>query len=140
MGNSWDRSQSRLSPSARFDTVVRVIPPERAGRPFLEQLEWARAMLAQAGFAVTALLRSGQVEDVLCAYRTEHAIDLIVMGAYGHSKIREFLVGSTTTRSARRRSPCCCCVDPPVRPRLIHRVAARRVENTACLVPSCPII
>ncbi|MDO9466200.1 MAG: universal stress protein [Thiobacillus sp.] len=67
-----------------------------------EQLEWARATLAQAGFEVTASLRSGQVEDVLCAYRNEHAIDLIVMGAYGHSKIREFLVGSTTTQLIRQ--------------------------------------
>lgn len=66
------------------------------------QLEWARATLAQAGFEVTASLRSGQVEDVLCAYRTEHAIDLFVMGAYGHSKIREFLVGSTTAKLIRQ--------------------------------------
>jgi len=67
-----------------------------------EQLDWARTTLEKAGFEVTASLRSGQVEDVLCAYRTEHAIDLIVMGAYGHSKIREFLVGSTTTQLVRR--------------------------------------
>ncbi|MDP3421450.1 MAG: universal stress protein [Thiobacillus sp.] len=67
-----------------------------------EQLEWARATLAKAGFEVTASLRAGQVEDVLCAYRTEYAIDLIVMGAYGHSKIREFLVGSTTTKLIRQ--------------------------------------
>lgn len=67
-----------------------------------EQFEWARTTLAQAGFEVTASLRSGQVEDVLCAYRNEYAIDLIVMGAYGHSKIREFLVGSTTTKLIRQ--------------------------------------
>jgi nucleotide-binding universal stress UspA family protein len=67
-----------------------------------EQLEWARATLAKAGFEVTASLRSGQVEEVLCAYRNEHQIDLIVMGAYGHSKIREFLVGSTTTKLIRQ--------------------------------------
>lgn len=67
-----------------------------------DQLDWARATLAGAGFEVTARMLSGQVEDVLCAYRTEHAIDLIVMGAYGHSKIREFLVGSTTTQLIRQ--------------------------------------
>ena len=67
-----------------------------------EQLEWARTTLAQADFEVTASLLSGQVDDVLCAYRTEQAIDLIVMGAYGHSKIREFLVGSTTTQLIRQ--------------------------------------
>lgn len=66
------------------------------------QLDWACATLATAGFEVTASLRPGQVEDVLCGYREEHAIDLIVMGAYGHSKIREFLVGSTTTKLIRQ--------------------------------------
>ncbi|MBI1283373.1 MAG: universal stress protein [Thiobacillus sp.] len=67
-----------------------------------EQLNWARTTLEGAGFEVTASLRAGQVEDVLCGYRTEHDIDLIVMGAYGHSKIREFLVGSTTTKLIRQ--------------------------------------
>jgi nucleotide-binding universal stress UspA family protein len=67
-----------------------------------EQLNWAQATLEGSGFEVTASLRAGQVEDVLCGYRTEHDIDLIVMGAYGHSKIREFLVGSTTTRLIRQ--------------------------------------
>jgi nucleotide-binding universal stress UspA family protein len=67
-----------------------------------EQLDWARTTLEKSGFEVTASLLSGQVEEVLCAYRTEHAIDLIVMGAYGHSKIREFLVGSTTTKLIRQ--------------------------------------
>ncbi len=66
------------------------------------QLEWARKTLADAGFDVTASLRAGDIEPVLCAYRDEHAIDLVVMGAYGHSKIREFLVGSTTTRMIRQ--------------------------------------
>lgn len=67
-----------------------------------EQLNWARTTLEGAGFDVTASLRAGQVEEVLCGYRTEHDIDLIVMGAYGHSKIREFLVGSTTTKLIRQ--------------------------------------
>lgn len=67
-----------------------------------EPLDWARTTLERAGFQVIAGIRSGHVEEVLCAYRTEHAIDLIVMGAYGHSKIREFLVGSTTTKLIRQ--------------------------------------
>ena len=67
-----------------------------------EQLDWAQTTLERAGFQVIAGIRSGHVEEVLCAYRTEHAIDLIVMGAYGHSRIREFLVGSTTTKLIRQ--------------------------------------
>jgi nucleotide-binding universal stress UspA family protein len=67
-----------------------------------EPLDWARTTLERAGFQVIAGIRSGHVEEVLCGYRTEHAIDLIVMGAYGHSRIREFLVGSTTAKLIRQ--------------------------------------
>lgn len=35
------------------------------------------------------------------ANRGQHGIDLLVMGAYGHSVIRRFLVGSTTTAMIR---------------------------------------
>lgn len=67
-----------------------------------EQIEWAKAHLEAAGFEVSAEIRAGEVEQVLCSYRVEHAIDLVVMGAYGHSKIREFLIGSTTTNMLRQ--------------------------------------
>lgn len=61
------------------------------------QLEWARHTLEASDFEVTAMLAQGDVESVLCNYRREHGIDMLVMGAYGHSVIRRFLVGSTTT-------------------------------------------
>lgn len=61
------------------------------------QLEWARHTLEASDFKVTAMLAQGDVESVLCNYRREHGIDMLVMGAYGHSVIRRFLVGSTTT-------------------------------------------
>ena len=55
------------------------------------------ALLLAAGFAVQAQLRPGEVEPTLHAYQAEHGIDLLVMGAYGHSRIRQFFIGSTTT-------------------------------------------
>jgi nucleotide-binding universal stress UspA family protein len=61
------------------------------------QLAWARDCLEAAGFEVHTALRAGEVERTLCDYRAEQDIDLLVMGAYGHSIIRRFLVGSTTT-------------------------------------------
>jgi nucleotide-binding universal stress UspA family protein len=63
-----------------------------------EQISEAQRQLQQAGFETEASIRSGDVADTLLAYQEEKGIDLLVMGAYGHSRIREFLVGSTTTR------------------------------------------
>ncbi|MCQ4248024.1 universal stress protein [Pseudomonas stutzeri] len=64
-------------------------------------LDSARDALVSAGFDVHIAVRSGEVEPVLHAYQAEHQIGLLVMGAYGHSRIRQFLVGSTTTRMIR---------------------------------------
>lgn len=75
-----------------------------AGEDSLEnqnRLDRARGTLAASGLQVHAELRKGEVEVVLQAYQTEHAIDLLVMGAYGHSRIRQFLVGSTTSMMLR---------------------------------------
>uniref|UniRef100_A0A1I7YH12 Usp domain-containing protein n=1 Tax=Steinernema glaseri TaxID=37863 RepID=A0A1I7YH12_9BILA len=55
------------------------------------ELEKARTTLASSGLLVHAEIRPGEVESVLPAYQAEHGIDLLVMGAYGHSRIRQFL-------------------------------------------------
>lgn len=64
-------------------------------------LESARDALRAAGFEVQIAIRAGEVEPALHAYQAEHRIGLLVMGAYGHSRIRQFLVGSTTTNMIR---------------------------------------
>ncbi len=64
-------------------------------------LDSARDALVAAGFEVHTAIRAGEVEPALHAYQAEHGIDLLVMGAYGHSRIRQFLVGSTTTQMIR---------------------------------------
>lgn len=67
-----------------------------------EQLAWAEKKLAPTSRAVHTRIIAGEVEKVLCDYQREHATELLVMGAYGHSRIRQFLVGSTTTAMIRR--------------------------------------
>ncbi len=62
-----------------------------------EQLKKAETMLSGLGAEVTLAIRAGDVEPALHQYQDEHDIDILVMGAYGHSRIRQFLVGSTTT-------------------------------------------
>lgn len=65
------------------------------------QLGWALSTLREAGHKVEGAIRAGDVDDTLQAYEKEHDIDLLVMGAYGHSRIRHLLVGSTTTAMLR---------------------------------------
>ncbi|MGI2048893.1 universal stress protein [Shewanella oncorhynchi] len=54
--------------------------------------------LIAADFNVVTAFCQGEVQTALEIYQLEHQIDLMVMGAYGHSRIREFFVGSNTTR------------------------------------------
>jgi len=58
----------------------------------------AAQFMIEYGFDVTTDLIPGNIFNVLKSYQSHHNIDLLVMGAYGHSAVREFFVGSNTTR------------------------------------------
>lgn len=65
------------------------------------KLESAMQRLTAAGFEVTSALLQGAVEPALHQYQRDNDIELMVMGAYGHSRIRQFLVGSNTAKMVR---------------------------------------
>jgi len=67
-----------------------------------EQISWAKSLLQESGYAVTAAIHGGEADAVIENYCKAEQIDLLVMGAYGHSRIRQFFVGSTTTRMLHR--------------------------------------
>ena len=67
----------------------------------LHELEEAATRLREAGFHVTCTAIAGSVEEVITTAVADHEIDLLVMGAYGHSPIRQFILGSTTTTMVR---------------------------------------
>lgn len=56
----------------------------------------AKAKLEAAGRAVKSELRPGHPIEVIGEAVKNEGIDLLVMGAYGHMKIRHLLIGSTT--------------------------------------------
>ena len=74
-----------------------------AGKPRADDphLAWARERLSTWGGPHHIEERPGEPEAVIEAYAREHDIDLLVMGAYGHSPIRRFIIGSTTTAMIR---------------------------------------
>jgi len=71
------------------------------GGALARSLEIAATALRGAGGEVTADLLPGDADEVIAAEVAGRGIDLLVMGAYGHSRVRRFILGSTTTHLIR---------------------------------------
>lgn len=63
----------------------------------IERMGWAEKQLLLAGFKVVSNIASGEAETAILDYCAKQEMHLLAMGAYGHSRIRQFFVGSTTT-------------------------------------------
>ncbi|MEM1429735.1 MAG: universal stress protein [Pseudomonadota bacterium] len=61
----------------------------------------ARAMLKAAGFDATSEILPGQPDTALPELVESSGFDMLVMGAYGHSRIRSLIIGSTTSEMLR---------------------------------------
>jgi len=57
--------------------------------------------LRGAGIQVTEEIRAGNVPQMITDAVEKEGVDLLVMGAYGHSHIRNLIIGSTTTEVIR---------------------------------------
>jgi nucleotide-binding universal stress UspA family protein len=64
-------------------------------------LDRARGQLMAAGIETTTSIIVGAPETALGKLVEEASFDLVVMGAYGHSRIRSLIIGSTTTEMIR---------------------------------------
>jgi nucleotide-binding universal stress UspA family protein len=63
------------------------------------QADEAVQKLEQSGFTVIPHNEtSGHIEDVIRSYVESKEIDLLLMGAYSHSRVRTMLLGSTTAK------------------------------------------
>lgn len=61
----------------------------------------AAERMTEAGYTVEAHRENGHAEEVIAQAVKDRSIDLLVMGAYGHSRVRQLIVGSTTTTMVR---------------------------------------
>jgi nucleotide-binding universal stress UspA family protein len=57
--------------------------------------------LQGAGFEPVGSVIEGEPEKAIANYITQHDISLLLMGAYGHSRIRHLVIGSTTAQLLR---------------------------------------
>ena len=78
---------------------VTVIDPPRHGAERADPGERLSTLLDRHGVKVevTILARSmPKVSDVLTQHLRDTSADLLVVGAYGHSRLREFILGGVT--------------------------------------------
>jgi nucleotide-binding universal stress UspA family protein len=66
-----------------------------------DRMRAAETRLRRAGFEVTAGMEPGEPAAVIARKVEEAGVHLLVMGAYGHSRIRTLIIGSTTTETIR---------------------------------------
>lgn len=78
--------------------LIRVSKPDSAAE---RGLAHTKGELEDAGFVVEADLIGGEPEAVIAEVVNAKGIDLLVMGAYGHSKVRQLILGSTTSAMVR---------------------------------------
>ena len=65
-------------------------------------LDSARTFLQTGGFEVQEFLMQGDPETISAWEISANQIDLLVMGAYSHSRFLQFFIGSTTSEMIRR--------------------------------------
>jgi nucleotide-binding universal stress UspA family protein len=80
---------------------VSLLTVGKGGASLEGELEKARRELADAGYQATAELLPGEPEKVIPEVLEKKNIQLLIMGAYGNSRIRHLIVGSTTTTMVR---------------------------------------
>lgn len=74
-----------------------LIAVGKPGGDLSRALDEAATALRGAGFAVSAALLPGEPDEVIAEETKARGSDLLVMGAYGHSRVRQLILGSTTT-------------------------------------------
>ena len=65
------------------------------------QMDASASLLRAAGYQVKTKFESGQPETVITREVETDAYELMIMGAFGHSRIRHLIIGSTTTEMIR---------------------------------------
>ncbi|MBB4265451.1 universal stress protein [Roseospira visakhapatnamensis] len=84
---------------AGLDVVVATVGPDTEDTR--RALDNARATLTAGGHGAEAHILRGQPGKALGEVVERKGIDLLVMGAYGHSRLRTLVIGSTTTEMIR---------------------------------------
>jgi len=76
---------------------VHLLMSGKEGADSRKQLDWAKATLEVAGFEALASLMPGDAESIIAKAIQDQQIDILIMGAYSRSPLRNLLFGSKTS-------------------------------------------
>ena len=97
-GPSSQKAVNYLAANQAFnDLQCQLLCVSSASDAISSRLETAAAQLRDSGYSVETVLEQGQAEAIIINRLQAGSFDLLVMGAYGHSRIRSLIIGSTTT-------------------------------------------
>lgn len=88
------RSAVGIAQEWSMDLELLVVGDTAAGQPLLDE---ARNYLQSHGTTVQYELKQGEPAETIVQQAQASKADLIVMGTYGHAKVLEWVMGSTTT-------------------------------------------
>lgn len=80
---------------------IRLLTVGNESADLQRRLESAQATLRAGGHEASIESAAGQPEKIIAEVIERDGIDLLVMGAYGHSRIRALIIGSTTAEMMR---------------------------------------
>ncbi len=100
-GTSAIKAIEQVARSALTEIKYELLTVGAQSAGSMQRLEAAVSMLRDAGYRVETRVEEGQAEAVIAQKVESEGFDLLVMGAYGHSRIRQLIIGSTTTEMLR---------------------------------------
>lgn len=102
-GKSCQKAVNYLAKLPAFnDLELHIICVASLGKETaIKNIETAEAIVKQGGFNPICEVLHGNPEPEIEKYVQQKNIDLLLMGAYGHSRIRHLVIGSTTAQMLR---------------------------------------
>ncbi|WP_144392034.1 universal stress protein [Pleionea sediminis] len=99
-GSSASRKAlSMVGTSPAFkDAICHLVYVGDADQSIDTLLDEAKKELENSDIEVTTVKLEGEIDEALAKYQLEQDIDLTVMGAFSHSRVRGFLLGSFTEK------------------------------------------
>ena len=92
------RAIERMAQSPVFENLeITVLYVDNGHGPIGARMDDAVIALKAAGLGATARTVGGEPDEMLQSIVASEGFDLLVMDAYGHSRIRSLIIGSTTT-------------------------------------------